>query len=111
MSMADLGAIRRLIATIEENVAGSGEGLRNVTVLALAVIFIYIARALSRFGTNYVAHYAAWNILENIRSELYDHIQKLSLKYFNDKHTGELMSRVINDTPKFRAAFGSRRPH
>jgi ATP-binding cassette subfamily B protein len=101
MSMAGPWAIRRLIATIEENVAGSGEGLRNVTVLALAVIFIYIARALSRFGTNYVAHYAAWNILENIRSELYDHIQKLSLKYFNDKQTGELMSRVINDTRNF----------
>ncbi|HBN83858.1 MAG TPA: ABC transporter ATP-binding protein [Clostridiales bacterium] len=101
MSMAGPWAIRRLIATIEEGVLGTQDGLRRVGMLALTVVIIYILRAVSRFGTNYVSHYSAWNILDDIRSTMYNHIQKLSMKYFNDKQTGELMSRVINDTNNF----------
>ena len=39
--------------------------------------------------------------LKDIRQYIYDHIQSLSLKFFQDKQTGELMSRVINDTRDF----------
>ncbi len=101
MSMAGPWAVKNLIETIEDGVAGGQDSYRRVGVLAVVVIIIYIIRAVSRFGTNYVSHYAAWNILDNIRTALYDHIQKLSLRYFNNKQTGELMSRVINDTVNF----------
>lgn len=100
MNMAGPWMIRNLIATIQEGVTAEGD-FSHINFLALAVIIIYILRAISQFGTNYVAHYAAWNILEEIRQYLYDHLQSLSLKYFQDKQTGELMSRVINDTRTF----------
>ena len=100
MSMAGPWAIRSLIATVTEGVSGEAS-FNQVKVLTLMVIGIYILRAVSRFGTNYVSHYAAWNILEEIRKYLYDHVQKLPLRYFQDKQTGDLMSRVINDTRNF----------
>ncbi len=100
MNMAGPWMIRNLIATVQSGVTAEGD-FSHVNFLALTVIIIYILRAISQFGTNYVAHYAAWNILEEIRQYLYDHIQSLSLKYFQDKQTGELMSRVINDTRNF----------
>src|SRR5690606_31834324 len=52
-------------------------------------------------GTNYISHYAAWKILEDIRSFLYDHLQKLSLRFFKDRQTGDLMARIIDDTRNF----------
>ena len=36
-------------------------------------------------------------ILFDIREKLFDHIQKLGLKYYSHTKTGEIISRVIND--------------
>src|SRR5690606_32518976 len=33
--------------------------------------------------------------------KMYDSLQRQSLRYYSDKQTGELMSRVINDTRTF----------
>ncbi|MFW6006794.1 MAG: ABC transporter ATP-binding protein [Bacillota bacterium] len=100
MNMAGPWMIRNLIQTVTQGVSGD-VSLKQINFLAGAVILVYILRAISQFGTNYISHYAAWNILEEIRQYLYDHLQKLSLKFFQDKQTGELMSRVINDTRNF----------
>ncbi|ERJ12146.1 ABC transporter ATP-binding protein [Haloplasma contractile] len=104
MSLAGPWVIRSLTATIENGVNDVGtlaENTERVKILSVLVIGIYIMRALTRFGTNYISHYAAWKILEDIRSHIYNHFQKLSLRFFQDKQTGDLMSRVINDTRNF----------
>jgi ABC-type multidrug transport system fused ATPase/permease subunit len=100
MNIAGPWMIRNLIGTVTDS-AGRGVDIRRVSFLALALITIYLLRAVSRFGTDYVSHYAAWKILERIRSHLYNHLQNLSLRFFHDKKTGELMSRVIDDTRNF----------
>ncbi|NLI61376.1 MAG: ABC transporter ATP-binding protein [Clostridiales bacterium] len=73
----------------------------QITGLALAALLVYIIRAVSQFGADYISHHAAWSMLDDIRSHLYGHMQRLSLKYYQDRQTGELMSRVINDTNNF----------
>ena len=100
MSIAGPWAIRSLVDTVEKSVDGS-RSIKHVQIITLVVICIYIIRGISRFGTNYLSHYAAWKILENIRSFLYDHLQKLPIKFFKDRQTGDLMSRVIADTRNF----------
>lgn len=94
--------IRTLIRTITDGVASpSPHYLSQVRWLALWAVGIYFFRSLFQFGTDYISHYAAWNILKEIRQFLYDHLQKLSLRYYQDKQTGDLMSRVIDDTRNF----------
>ena len=100
MNIAGPWMIRNLIGTVTDN-AGGGVNIERVNFLALALLIIYLLKAISQFGTNYVSHYAAWKILEGIRSHLYNHLQNLSLRFFHDKQTGELMSRVIDDTRNF----------
>ena len=100
MNIAGPWMIRILIGTVTDN-AGGGVNIERVNFLALALLIIYLLKAISQFGTNYVSHYAAWKILEGIRSHLYNHLQNLSLRFFHDKQTCELMSRVIDDTRNF----------
>lgn len=100
MNLAGPWAIRNLILTVTEGVEGQGD-YSQVSTLALLVIIIYIARAIAKFGTDYISHHAAWNMVKAIRQDMYDKMQRLSLRYFSDKPTGELMSRVINDTRNF----------
>ncbi|MFW5686891.1 MAG: ABC transporter transmembrane domain-containing protein, partial [Halanaerobium sp.] len=100
LNMAGPWMIRNLISTVREGVTEAGD-FSEVNYLALAVISIYFFRAVFQFASDYISHYGAWRILENVRRELYDHLQNLSLKYYQDKQTGDLMSRVIHDTRNF----------
>lgn len=103
-SLAGPWAIRNLIQTITAGVEEQGD-LSRVTLLAVLVVVIYIIRAASKFGTDYISHYAAWNMVKEIRQKMYDRVQRMSLRYFSDKPTGELMSRVLNDTRNFEVLF------
>lgn len=97
-SLAGPWAIRSLLTTIE---TGAAAGLGQINALALLVVGIYLIKAFSKFGTDYISHCAAWKMVQDIRQKMYDSLQGLSLGFFNDKQTGELMSRVINDTRTF----------
>ncbi|MEZ4619427.1 MAG: ABC transporter ATP-binding protein [Caldilineaceae bacterium] len=62
---------------------------------------VYSARALLQFLRSYMAHVAGWGVVAESRKLVYEHLQKLSLRFYEDKQTGQLMSRVVNDTDKF----------
>jgi ATP-binding cassette subfamily B protein/subfamily B ATP-binding cassette protein MsbA len=40
-------------------------------------------------------------VVADVRKYIYEHMQRLSLRYYEDKQIGQLMSRVINDTDLF----------
>lgn len=66
--------------------------------IAIILGLTYLGRAGFRFVSNYFAHVGAWRLVTDMRVRVYDHLQKLSLSYYHDKQTGQLMSRVVNDT-------------
>ena len=66
--------------------------------MGLTLLGVYAIHALCSFARSYFTHYAAWHYVADLREELYSKMQKLSLKYYHDKQTGQLMSRIINDT-------------
>lgn len=98
-SLAGPWAIRSLLSTIEDG--GAGAELGPISALAAIAVGIYLVKALAKFGTDYISHHAAWNMVQDIRQKMYDSLQGLSLSFYSDKQTGELMSRVINDTRTF----------
>lgn len=58
----------------------------------------YLLRAVFRFLAMWQSHVAAWNFVGNLTKMCYDKLQSLSMRYYSDKQTGEIMSRMINDT-------------
>ena len=44
------------------------------------------------------------NLVQEV-SKLYSKIQSMSMSFFQDKQTGDLMSRVINDTSTFELLY------
>ena len=81
------------------------EGLSSVRNLALVLLGLYLLRVLFRFMSNYLAHRAAWYLVGDLRSRLYNKLQSLDLGFFHDKQTGDLMSRVVNDTRDFELLY------
>jgi ATP-binding cassette subfamily B protein/subfamily B ATP-binding cassette protein MsbA len=72
-----------------------------VSRLTIIVFIVYVARAGLQFLRSYLAHLAGWGVVADVRKYIYEHMQRLSLRYYEDKQIGQLMSRVINDTDLF----------
>ena len=79
--------------------------LSTVMKLALALLVLYLLRVLFRFLSSYLTHKAAWYLVGDLRSRLYDKLQSLDLGFFHDKQTGDLMSRIVNDTRDFELLY------
>ncbi len=92
--------IKVLIASVND-MSYSSQSMRLVTQLSLLVLAIYIVRAIMQFLRSYLAHIAGWGVVADVRKYIYDHMQRLSLQFYEDKQTGQLMSRVVNDTDLF----------
>ncbi len=80
-----------------ERLAASGLAGR-IGLLAGIFAVAHILRGICQFFMSYVAHVMAWNFVSDLRVFVYQHLQKLSLRYYHDKQTGEIMSRLVNDT-------------
>lgn len=79
--------------------------LGTIKILAAVLLGLYLLRILFRFLSNYLAHKAAWYLVGDLRSRMYNKLQSLDLGFFHDKQTGDLMSRVVNDTRDFELLY------
>ena len=66
--------------------------------MGLILLGLYLCQAFFAYGRSYWTHYAAWHFVADMRARVYEKLQHLSMKFYHDKQTGQLMSRVINDT-------------
>ena len=81
------------------------EGLRAIGGFTAALVGLYLLRVLFRFMSNYLAHKAAWYLVGDLRTKTYDKLEHMHLGYFHDKQTGDLMSRIVNDTRDFELLY------
>lgn len=79
-----------------DQVIGKGD-LSRLPALIGILIGIEALTALASFGDQYIRHTVGERFLQDLRVRLYDHLQRLSLAFFDRTSTGELMSRVSND--------------
>lgn len=95
LSLVTPEAIRKLTALL-----GTPKDATTALILKYCGILVgaYLLRALCRFLSMWQAHVAAWNFVGYLTSLCYDKLQSLSMRYYSDKQTGEIMSRMINDT-------------
>ena len=65
---------------------------------ALAIVVITTALGATTVASNYLTIDVGQRMVNDLRIELYAHLQKLSLKFHYQQHTGDLLFRVMADT-------------
>ena len=86
--------VRKMTSLLEDGTATT----KNMAFFAAILLISYILKAFFTFCSKYFAHVAAWKYVGKLTLDVYSKLQSLSLGYFTDKQTGEMMSRVINDS-------------
>jgi ATP-binding cassette subfamily B protein len=92
--------IKTLIDTVTNTEIASAS-LNTISILTLAAFGVYILRGFLQFTRSYMAHIAGWGVVADLRKHIYQHMQRLSLRFYEDKQTGQLMSQVVNDSDLF----------
>ncbi|NMB17819.1 MAG: ABC transporter ATP-binding protein [Firmicutes bacterium] len=95
--------IRSLVATIEGNTGNEALAARQVVTTALTLLVVYALRPGLRALQTWSTHVAGWGSVAEARKRLYEHMQRLSPKFYTATQTGQIMSRVVNDTQHFEA--------
>ncbi len=82
------------IAIDEYILAGDLVGLGWIFALMVATYGLFW---LSSYWQTYLSSWTGQRIVGSIRLDLYEHLQQLSMEFFNRKQTGDVMSRVTHD--------------
>ena len=106
LTVVNLAAPKLLSAMTGIVEAGVDEkGLHTIVILTAVLVGQYLLRILFRFLSSYLAHKAAWYLVGDLRTRTYDKLEHMHLGYFHDKQTGDLMSRIVNDTRDFELLY------
>ncbi len=81
-----------------------GRQFTSLLPTALFLLSLVLAQALLSFWQQYCSTIIGERIVTDLRIQLYRHLQYLSLGFFQDHHTGDLLSRLTNDVMLVREA-------
>ncbi len=65
--------------------------------VAIVMLGVFVLQALFNFTQSYLLSFVGERVMADLRLQTYAHIQRMSLRFFNDRHVGEITSRVTND--------------
>lgn len=74
-----------------------GGTVRALTRVTLIVLGVALARSLAMCGQIYFTNLVGQRLVADLRQQVYAHLMRLSVGFFDSAKTGELMSRLTND--------------
>ena len=76
-----------------------------LNIIAAGIIIIFFIRGVCFYGQNYLMSYVGERVIIDIRSAVYEKLQRLSVSFYDKNKTGTIMSYVTNDVSAFQAAM------
>ena len=98
--------IPRIIKRAVDDLTYSGAAHTNLLIYGLRIVALAVGIAVFRFFWRFFIIGTSRHIEEDIRNDLYSHLQRLSASYFAVNKTGDLMAHAVNDLNAVRMACG-----
>lgn len=83
-----------------------GGDLDKLPMLLVAIVCVGVGRSIFQYLKEFTADKTGMKIGAQMRKDLFEHIQGLSMDYFGDTNTGELMARVKDDIDNIWQVLG-----
>ncbi len=102
LSLVFPAVIQRVVDSVL--VTNDSSLLDQITIVLLVV---FIIRSISSFFETYFVNWVGERVVVDLRLELYQHLQDLSLGFFSKRRVGELISRLSSDVTMIRSGLTS----
>ena len=88
-----------IVRTITDTALSGGQALLLSTVFRLGGIYLFlrIVDTIANYYMANVGHIMGARLETDMRRDMFNHLQKLSFKYYDNAKVGQIMSRVTND--------------
>ena len=73
--------------------------------LALIILALFLLKGLADYSRGYYTTVVEQGVVKDIRDDLYQHLNDLSLSYFHQRRSGQIISRFTNDVSLVRGAL------
>ena len=74
--------------------------LTMLKVLPLLILGVYVVKGIGRYGQSYLMASVGERVIAALRRDLYTHIQAMPLAFSQNRHSADLMSRVVVDASR-----------
>ncbi len=81
-------------------------GMDGIWQLIGKILLMGVIIAVGRFGWRFFIFGASRSIEKELRNDMFGHLEKLSMRYFNEHKTGDLMAHFTNDLQAVRMLLG-----
>lgn len=77
----------------------------TLNLIAVTVLVLIVIQGMAMYGQTYLMAFSSQKIIIDIRRDLYQHLQKLSIAFFEKRSVGTIMSYVTNDVAALQTAL------
>lgn len=98
--------IPRLTGTITDGLTAHSLDWNGIRLCLLAIFGLGLTLALGRFLWRFFLFGASRSIEKELRNDMFRHLEKMSVEYYNEHKTGDLMTRFTSDLNAIRMAIG-----
>ncbi|MEW9501689.1 ABC transporter ATP-binding protein [Jeotgalibacillus marinus] len=77
----------------------------RIIMLVLLYFVLMVVAAIFHFGQGYTLQRSANRIIQKMRTDLFSHIQRLPINYFDKLPAGKVVARITNDTEAIRELY------
>lgn len=78
--------------------ATADDGMLQILTMGAIMLGVFLVQSLATYFVDYQGHVMGARIEADVRRELFEHCQKLSFSFYDRQRTGQLMSRISNDS-------------
>ena len=94
-----------LLETIISDINLGREGMIQLSLVAGMMILVYFLKGIAYYGKSYLVAYVSQKSVRDIRNDLYSHLHNLSLNFYSQNKTGDILSRVTNDVQQLESSM------
>jgi ATP-binding cassette subfamily B multidrug efflux pump len=80
---------------------------RSIIILAISYVGLLLIGAVLAYGQRFLLQVSANRIVRKMRNDVFRHIQRLPVQYFDNLPAGKVVARVTNDTEAIRELYVS----
>ncbi len=105
--VAALGPIRPYLTKIAVDDYIANSDYNGLLLISLALFGSLLFQAVIQYFLTYFTQYLGQKTLFDLRTQIFNHIQKLALKFFDKTPIGRLVTRATNDVEALGELFSS----
>jgi ATP-binding cassette subfamily B protein len=105
--VAALPSVRPLLSKIAVDDFIANKDYHGLLLISIALLGILMLQGLVQYFLTYYTEYMGQKIVYDLRVQIFSHVQKLALKYFDKTPVGRTVTRVTNDVDSLSEMFSS----